>query len=101
MQIISTEKFEPLYDRVLVQRIEVSFERADGIIISESMKEKPCEGRVIAAGAGRVAIDGTIRPLAVKEGDKVVFGKFAGTAIKAGENEYLLMREEDILGIIR
>ncbi len=94
-------EFVPLYDRVLVTRVSAEVQTAGGLYIPDSMKEKPNQGYVIAAGPGRVKEDGTLMPLAVKVGDKVLFGKFAGTDLKLNDNEFLLMREEDILGIIR
>lgn len=101
--IESVEKFEfvPLYDRVLVQRIEVQVATPGGLYIPDSAKEKPSMGYIISAGHGRLREDGGIIPLCVKPGDKVLFGKYAGTDVKIAENEYLMMREEDILGIVR
>jgi chaperonin GroES len=102
MQIINERyEFVPLYDRVLVERSSAEIQTAGGLIIPEQAKEKPSQGRVIAAGTGRVHENGSITPLAVKPGDKVLFGKYAGTDVKVNDTEYLLMREEDILGIIR
>lgn len=91
----------PLHDRVLVQRSEEENRSKGGIIIPDTAKEKPIQGEVIAVGAGRVAEDGKVRPLDVKKGDKVLFGKYAGTEIKIDGSDYLMMREEDILGIIQ
>lgn len=97
------KRFElvPLYDRVLIERVEIKLETPGGLIMPETMKEKPSEGYVVAAGSGRIREDGHVSPLAVKTGDKVLFGKYAGTDVKLNDKEYLLMREEDILGIIR
>jgi len=90
----------PLHDRVLVKRLEEETKSKGGIIIPDTAKEKPIHGEIIAVGQGRVAEDGKVRPLDVKKGDKVLFGKYAGTEIKIDGDEYLMMREEDILGII-
>ncbi|HWP46158.1 MAG TPA: co-chaperone GroES [Candidatus Limnocylindrales bacterium] len=90
----------PLHDRVLVKRIEEKEVRKGSIIIPDTAKEKPQEGEVIAVGKGRVLEDGKIQPLEVKVGNKVLFGKYAGTEVKLDDVEYLIMREEDILGII-
>ena len=92
--------FKPLYDRVLVKRVEEESRSAGGIIIPDSAKEKPLRGRVIAAGQGKLQDDGKLRPLAVKEGDLVLFGKYAGTEIKMAGEEQIILREDDILGII-
>ena len=91
----------PLHDRVLVQRQTEEEKSKGGIIIPDTAKEKPIQGEVIAVGTGRVGDDGKVRPLDVKKGDKILFGKYAGTEIKIEGNEYLMMREEDILGIIQ
>lgn len=91
----------PLHDRVLVRRSEEEQKSKGGIIIPDTAKEKPIQGEVIAVGTGRVADDGKVRPLDVKKGDKILFGKYAGTEIKIEGNEYLMMREEDILGIVQ
>ncbi|MBN19657.1 MAG: co-chaperone GroES [Bdellovibrionaceae bacterium] len=90
----------PLHDRVLVQRTAEETKSAGGIIIPDTAKEKPIQGQIIAVGTGRVAEDGSVRPLAVQKGDKVLFGKYAGTEIKIDGNEYLMMREDDILGVV-
>ena len=92
--------FKPLYDRVLVKRVEEESRSAGGIITPDSAKEKPLRGKVLAAGQGKLQDDGKIRPLAVKEGDLVLFGKYAGTEIKIGGEEQTILREDDILGII-
>ena len=94
-------KVKPLYDRVLVKRIEETEKKRGGIIIPDTAKEKPMEGKVIAVGSGRVEKDGKKIPLEVKVGDRVLFGKYAGTEIKIDDKAYQIMREEDILGIIK
>ncbi len=90
----------PLHDRVLVKPVEEENKTAGGIIIPDSNKEKPAQGEIVAVGDGHRNQDGSIKPLAVKEGDKVLFGKYAGTDIKYDGQEYLVMREDDILAII-
>lgn len=90
----------PLHDRVLVRRTEEQEKSKGGIIIPDTAKEKPIQGQVIAVGQGRVTEDGKIRPLEVKKGDKILFGKYAGTEIKIDGDEFLMMREDDILGIL-
>ncbi len=90
----------PLHDRVLVKRLNEEEKTKGGIIIPDSAKEKPAQGEIIACGQGRVGDDGKVRPLDVKKGDKVLFGKYAGTEIKIEGDEFLMMREEDILGVI-
>ncbi len=92
---------KPLHDRVLVKRVEAEEKTASGIIIPDSAKEKPQEGEVIAVGPGKVLDNGTKVELAVKAGDKVLFSKYAGTEISLDDEEYLIMREDDILGIIQ
>jgi chaperonin GroES len=93
-------KIRPLQDRILVKRIEDEETTKGGIIIPDSAKEKPQEGKVIAVGNGRVAEDGTLRPLDVKKGDKILFGKYGGTEVNVEGEEHLIIREDDILGII-
>ncbi len=93
-------KIRPLQDRLIVKRIEEEETTKGGIIIPDSAKEKPMEGKIVAAGTGKVLEDGKKLPLDVKEGDKVLFGKYAGTEIKIDGEELLIMREDDILGII-
>ena len=93
-------KFTPLYDRVLVKRVEEEARSAGGIIIPDSAKEKPLRGKVLAAGKGKLTDDGKLRTLAVKEGDTVLFGKYAGTEIKIDGDEHTILREDDILGIV-
>jgi len=97
----SPMKIVPLQDRVLVRRIEEEEKTKGGIIIPDTAKEKPIEGKVVAVGKGRVKEDGTVIPLDVKAGDKVLFSKYAGTEIKIEGEEHLIMREDDILGIIK
>ncbi len=93
-------KIRPLHDRILVQRLEEEEKTSGGIIIPDSAKEKPIEGKVIAVGNGKIMENGEVKPLDVKVGDKVLYGKYAGTEVKIGGEEYLIMREDDILGII-
>jgi len=90
----------PLHDRVLIKRVEEEQKTKGGIIIPDTAKEKPAEGKVIAVGTGRVQDDGKVRPLDVKKGDRVLFGKYSGTEVKVDGDELIIMREEDILGII-
>ena len=93
-------KIRPLQDRVLVKRVEEEQKTKGGIIIPDSAKEKPIEGEVIAVGNGKVQDDGKVRPLDIKKGDRVLFGKYAGTEVKIENVEHLILREEDILGVI-
>ncbi|QTA83195.1 10 kDa chaperonin [Desulfonema limicola] len=93
-------KLRPLQDRILVQRVEEESKTKGGIIIPDTAKEKPAEGRVVAVGNGKVGDDGNRIPLELKEGDRVLFGKYSGTEVKVEGEEYLIMREDDILGII-
>ena len=90
----------PLQDRILVKRIEEEEQTEGGIIIPDTAKEKPIEGKVIAVGKGKVSEDGKIVPLEVKKGDRILFGKYAGTEVKIEGKEHLIMREEDVLGVI-
>ncbi|MBX7541303.1 co-chaperone GroES [Qipengyuania sphaerica] len=92
--------FRPLHDRVLVRRIEAEEKTAGGIIIPDSAKEKPSEGEVVAVGAGAKAEDGSVTPLDVKAGDRVLFGKWSGTEIKLDGEDLLIMKESDIMGIM-
>ena len=92
--------FRPLHDRVLVRRIEAEEKTAGGIIIPDSAKENPSEGEIVAVGAGAKAEDGTVTPLDVKAGDRVLFGKWSGTEIKLDGEDLLIMKESDIMGII-
>ena len=93
-------KVRPLYDRLIVQRVEEEEKTKGGIIIPDTAKEKPIEGKVIAVGAGRITKDGTKMPLEIKKGDRVLYSKYAGTEIKMDGEEYLMMKEDDILAII-
>jgi chaperonin GroES len=93
-------KIRPLHDRVIVQRIEEEERTKGGIIIPDTAKEKPQEGKVIAAGPGKILENGTKVSLDVKVGDRILFGKYAGTEIKIEGEEFLMMREDDILGVI-
>lgn len=91
----------PLQDRIIVERVEGETKTAGGIIIPDTVsKEKPQEGKVVAAGKGKVTPEGKVLPLDVKEGDRVLFGKYAGSEIKVDGKEYLIMREDDILGVV-
>jgi chaperonin GroES len=94
-------KFRPLHDRVVVQRTESEQKTAGGIIIPDTVQEKPMEGKVIAAGAGARDETGKIQPLDVKAGDLVLFGKWSGTEVKIDGQEYLIMKESDIMGVIQ
>lgn len=91
----------PLHDRILVKRLSEEEKTRGGIIIPDSAKEKPAQGEVIAAGTGRRSDDGKIHALEVKKGDKILFGKYSGTEIKIDGDELLIMREEDVLGILQ
>ena len=93
-------KIRPLNDRVLVQRMEEETKTKGGIIIPDTAKEKPAEGKVVAVGNGRVGEDGKRVALEVKKGDRVLFSKYGGTEVKVEGDEYLIMREDDVLGII-
>ncbi len=93
-------KIKPLQDRILVKRIEIGEQKKGSIIIPDTAKEKPMEGRVIAVGGGKVKDDGTKQPIDLKEGDRILFSKYAGTEVKIDDEEYLIMREDDVLGII-
>jgi chaperonin GroES len=93
-------KFRPLHDRVVVQRMESEQKTAGGIIIPDTAKEKPMEGKVIAAGSGSRDEAGKVQPLDVKAGDMVLFGKWSGTEVKIDGQEYLIMKESDIMGVI-
>jgi len=93
-------KVRPLHDRVIVRRLGEEEKSAGGIIIPDTAKEKPVQGEVVAAGKGKIMENGDVRPLDVKTGDKVIFSKYAGTEIKLDGEEVLMMREDDILGVI-
>jgi len=93
-------KIRPLQDRVIVKRVQEEEKSRGGIIIPDTAKEKPQEGKVIAVGKGKVNEDGKLLPLTVKSGDRILFAKYSGTEVKLNGNEYLIMREDDILGIV-
>jgi chaperonin GroES len=100
MATATKTKLRPLHDRILVKRIEEDEVRRGGIIIPDTAKEKPQEGKVIAVGTGKVTEDGKKIPLDVKAGDRILFGKYSGSEVKIDDEEYLIMREEDVLGIL-
>jgi chaperonin GroES len=93
-------KVRPLHDRVLIKRVEEQETVRGGIIIPDSAKEKPQEGEVVAVGTGKRLENGTVIPLEVKEGDRILFGKYSGTEIKVDDIDYLILREDEILGIL-
>ncbi|MER3447972.1 MAG: co-chaperone GroES [Candidatus Dadabacteria bacterium] len=93
-------KVRPLYDRVLVKRLNTEEKTKGGIIIPDTAKEKPQEGKIVSMGKGKLLEDGSIRPLDIKVGDRVLFGKYGGTEINIEGDEYLILREEEILAII-
>ena len=93
-------KIRPLHDRVVVERLDEEHKSAGGIVIPDNAAEKPDQGEVIAVGNGKVLEDGTVRPLDVKVGDRILFGKYGGQAVKIEGTEYLVMREDDIMGIV-
>ncbi len=93
-------KIRPLHDRVVVRRIEQEQTSPGGIVIPDTAKEKPIQGEVVAVGNGKIMENGDVRPLDVKVGDKVLFGKYSGTEVKIGDEEMLVMREEDIMGVV-
>ncbi len=93
-------KIRPLHDRVIVRRLEEERKTAGGIVIPDTAKEKPIQGEVVAVGSGKILEDGKVRPLDVKVGDKILFGKYSGTEVKVGNEELLVMREEDIMGVV-
>jgi chaperonin GroES len=93
-------KIRPLQDRILVKRLEETNKTKGGIIIPDTAKEKPQEGEVVAVGKGRVLEDGSQRALDVKKGDRILFGKYSGTDVKIDDEDYLIMREDDVLGVI-
>jgi len=92
--------FRPLHDRILIERVEDKQTAKGGIVIPDTAKEKPQEGQVVAVGSGKRNEDGKVVPLDVKAGDRILFGKFSGTEIKIDNQEYLILREEEVLGII-
>jgi len=94
-------KIRPLQDRVIVKRVEEDEKTKGGIIIPDTAKEKPIEGKIVAVGKGKVREDGKVQPLDVKKGDRILFAKYAGTDVKIEGEEHLIMREDDILGVIQ
>ena len=94
-------KFRPLHDRVIVKRVEEEEKTSGGIIIPDAAKEKPQQGKVIAVGKGKILENGKVSPLDVKKGDRILFGKYSGQEIKIDGEEHLIMREDDILAIIK
>ncbi|RMD83948.1 MAG: co-chaperone GroES [Candidatus Dadabacteria bacterium] len=95
-----TTKIRPLQDRIIVKRLDAEEKTSGGLYIPDSAKDKPQHGKVIAVGKGRIKEDGTVVPVELKEGDQILFGKYAGTEIKVEDQEYLIMREDDVLGIV-
>ncbi len=93
-------KIRPLHDRLIVERVEEETKTAGGLIIPDTAKEKPQQGKVIAVGKGKVTEEGKVLGMDVKAGDRILFGKYAGTEIKIEGKEYLIMREDDILGVV-
>lgn len=93
-------KLRPLHDRVIVKRLEAETKSAGGIVIPDSATEKPIKGQIVAAGTGKIQEDGKVRPMAVKVGDTVLFGKYSGTEVKVDGEELLVMREDDIVAVI-
>ena len=93
-------RIRPLHDRILVKRLEEQEVKRGGIIIPDTAKEKPQQGEVIAVGPGKVTEDGKLQPMQVKAGDKILFGKYAGTEVRLDDEEYLILREEEVLGIL-
>jgi len=93
-------KIRPLHDRVIVKRVEEERKTAGGIVIPDNATEKPDQGEVLAIGTGKVMDDGKVRPIDVKVGDRVLFGKYSGSSVKLDGDELLVMREEDIMGVI-
>lgn len=93
-------KIRPLHDRVIVKRLEEERKTASGIVIPDAAAEKPDQGEILAVGAGKILDDGKVRPMAVKVGDRVLFGKYAGQSVKVEGDELLVLREEDIVGVV-
>ena len=93
-------KLRPLHDRVIIKRLEAETKSAGGIVIPDSATEKPIKGEVVAVGAGKILEDGKVRALAVKAGDKVLFGKYSGTEVKVDGEELLVMREDDLVAVL-
>jgi chaperonin GroES len=93
-------KIRPLHDRVIVKRLEEERVSAGGIVIPDSAAEKPVQGKIVAVGKGKILEDGNVRPLDVKVGDKILFGKYSGTEVKVDGDELVVMREEDVMAVI-
>lgn len=93
-------KLRPLHDRVIIKRLEAETKSAGGIVIPDTATEKPIKGEVVAVGAGKIQDDGKVRPMAVKAGDKVLFGKYSGTEVKVDGEELLVMREDDLVAVL-
>jgi chaperonin GroES len=93
-------KLRPLHDRVIIKRLEAETKSAGGIVIPDTAAEKPIKGEVVAVGAGKILEDGKVRPVGVKAGEKVLFGKYSGTEVKVDGEELLVMREEDLMAVI-
>ena len=93
-------KVRPLHDRIIVQRLEEEEQQVGGIIIPDTAKEKPQQGKVVAVGKGKVKEDGGILPMDVKDGDTILFGKYSGQEIKLDGDDYLIMREDEVLGVV-
>jgi chaperonin GroES len=93
-------KIRPLHDRVIVKRLESETKTAGGIVIPDSAAEKPVQGKVVAVGKGKILEDGNVRPLDVKVGDKILFGKYSGTEVKVDGDDLVVMREEDVMAVI-
>ena len=93
-------KVRPLHDRIIVQRLEEEEQQVGSIIIPDTAKEKPQQGKVVAVGKGKVKEDGGILPMDVKDGDTILFGKYSGQAIKLDGDDYLIMREDEVLGVV-
>ena len=93
-------KIRPLHDRVIVKRLESENTSPGGIVIPDSAAEKPVQGKIVAVGKGKILEDGNVRPLDVKVGDKILFGKYSGTEVKVDGDELLVMREEDVMAVI-
>ena len=98
--VLSKVKIRPLGDRVLVKPVEKEKQERSGLIIPDTAKEKPQEGEIVAAGKGKVSEDGKVLPMDVKAGDKILYGKYSGTEIKIDGDEYLIMHQDDILGVL-
>ena len=94
-------KVRPLYDRILIKRLDIEEKTKGGIIIPETAKEKPQEGKVISVGKGKLLEDGSIRPLDVKVGDRILFGKYGGTEINIEGEEYIILREDEVLAVVQ